>query len=321
MAASHSTGALSACVVNLPPDLREPDSDKLQRFIKPLVDDLLWLYNEGTIVRTPSCPTGRHVRVVILAVVCHHPAMVKLSGFADHSHRMLPCTQCLIGRVQIGTEGWRPHELRCGQLHKELADRYQNLESKHRPTFVKNFATRWSELDRLPYFNPVTMSVVDPMHSCLLGVTRTLWYSVWVKGGKKKFEMPRWFARLPSQIGEPTGASLTSDEWKALAILYGPTALPHVLLSAAREDSQRVPSKAADNFLKLGTVLKIWMHREVAEEDSTRSRNLYSEFFEEFAEIYGHENVTPTFHWLSHMTDQISRSAQSTRSGLFCSKD
>ncbi len=34
--------------------------------------------------------------------------------------------------------------------------------------------------------------------------------------------MPEWVARMPQDVGYPAGGSLTSDEWKALAMVYCP---------------------------------------------------------------------------------------------------
>lgn len=38
-----------------------------------------------------------------------------------------------------------------------------------RDTYAKSYATRWSELARLPYFDMCRMVVVDPMHNLFLG--------------------------------------------------------------------------------------------------------------------------------------------------------
>ena len=32
--------------------------------------------------------------MILLGVVADHPAMVKVSGFADHNHNVCPCTKC-----------------------------------------------------------------------------------------------------------------------------------------------------------------------------------------------------------------------------------
>jgi len=38
-----------------------------------------------------------------------------------------------------------------------------------RKNFVKEHATRYTELSRLPYFNLVDQVVIDPMHNLFLG--------------------------------------------------------------------------------------------------------------------------------------------------------
>jgi hypothetical protein len=38
-----------------------------------------------------------------------------------------------------------------------------------RANFVKEFASRWFELARLPYFDVCRMIIIDPMHNLLLG--------------------------------------------------------------------------------------------------------------------------------------------------------
>ncbi|KZO93028.1 hypothetical protein CALVIDRAFT_529810 [Calocera viscosa TUFC12733] len=89
-------------------------------------------------------------------------------------------------------------------------------------------------------------------------------------------------------------------------------------LPAAEEDAQqetqtedrentRVHPAAARNYLKLATVIKIYLRREITDDDLDRASTLYKDFFEEFVEIYGAANVTPTFHWLVHMAAQIQR--------------
>ncbi|KZT51759.1 hypothetical protein CALCODRAFT_442628, partial [Calocera cornea HHB12733] len=243
--------------------------------------------------------------------------------------------------------------------------------------YLKRYGCRWSELCRLPYFDPVTMGVLDPMHMLLQGLTKTLWFHTWVQGGKEKikvlregteagttreldeihevlrtFEMPTSYARLPTKVGYPAGGSLTSDEWRALAVVYAqhqhitqPAAcadfpqIPRVLIEAQeqmqREASQkrakqkalpgedvqhaeeqlpesppprpRVHSDAAQNYLKFATVLKIYMRREISERDIERASRVYLDFFEEYVKIYGSSNVTPTFHWVTHMPAQIRR--------------
>jgi hypothetical protein len=55
--------------------------------------------------------------------------------------------------------------------HRCLGEEYCKLVSPtaHK-TFVKNHATRYMQLSRLPYFNLVEQIVIDPMHNLFLSM-------------------------------------------------------------------------------------------------------------------------------------------------------
>ena len=88
------------------------------------------------------------------------------------------------------------------------------------------------------------MYLVD-LNMFIEGVVRTQWYDCWINASPpslrqrtpklnvpreldriheylQSFEMPRWVARLPNQVGYPAGGSLTADEWKGLALVFCP---------------------------------------------------------------------------------------------------
>ncbi|KZT60353.1 hypothetical protein CALCODRAFT_533217, partial [Calocera cornea HHB12733] len=286
------------------------------------------------------------------------------------------------------SQGWKTEgvPLRDGELHKRRAARVYNLQHSDTPKrkvddYLKRYGCRWSELCRLPYFDPVTMGVLDPMHMLLQGLTKTLWFHTWVQGGKEKikllregteagtrreldeihevlqtFEMPTSYARLPTKVGYPAGGSLTSDEWRALAVVYGPAEASqkqpkpksqgaltqpdediNLQGNAPHPERLRADPEAAQNYLKFATVLKVYMRREISERDIERASRVYLDFFEEYVkvrscvrpqhitddvmccrtihptpthhllQIYGVSNVTPTFHWVTHMPAQIRR--------------
>ncbi|EJD36722.1 hypothetical protein AURDEDRAFT_174242 [Auricularia subglabra TFB-10046 SS5] len=143
---------------------------------------------------------------------------------------------------------WCPvFEQRTGLEQKQLALEWLELPADQRQRHFDAHGQQWSELMRLPYFDPVRQTVIGPMHCLLNGIVKNLWYDTWIKGTKtlrpntdggtlreldfihqmlKKFEVPSWVGRLPKVIGEPAGGSLSSDEWKWLAILFGPVVLP-----------------------------------------------------------------------------------------------
>lgn len=52
-----------------------------------------------------------------------------------------------------------------------MGDDYRDLPNRSkRKKFMTEFATRFAELCRLPYFDLVRMVVIDPMHNLLLGM-------------------------------------------------------------------------------------------------------------------------------------------------------
>jgi len=102
------------------PGPTEPTAEQLQNYIALLVDDLIELYENGVVMKTPSHPEGKldisltcataHtqailkgqlVRVTLLGIICDHPAMCKMCGFADKLHNEVPCTKCVVPFVHL----------------------------------------------------------------------------------------------------------------------------------------------------------------------------------------------------------------------------
>ncbi|PSR77234.1 hypothetical protein PHLCEN_2v7995 [Hermanssonia centrifuga] len=140
------------------------------------------------------------------------------------------------------------------------------------------------------------------------GVTKMQWFEIWIKGNAlrestekapreldaihtylKAFEMPSWVARLPKEVGYPAGGSLTSDEWKAMLLLYCPLVIPIIWKewgpAAEREyqvkldkwqkkkgdkpaePKQRMQPENTDNFLNLATAMKILLVQSISIND------------------------------------------------------
>ncbi|KAJ7036197.1 hypothetical protein C8F04DRAFT_1036865 [Mycena alexandri] len=258
-AATHTTGAASFCVTGLPHHLRycprnllltklspgphDETADEFQRSMARLVTELLKLYDDGILVQTPKYPNaGRRVRVILVAVCCDHPAMCKAGGFADHKSNNWPCTCCEISHKDIQTPAGLKVDAfpaRDGQQHREEAAKYAKIpedDKKGRDDFARKFGSRYFELSRLSYFDPVRQIIIDPMHCIFLGVMKTQWLDAWIKdppvlrkNTEKKerelqqMEMPSWVARLPKKVGLAAGGNLTSDEWKGMLLV-----LPHI---------------------------------------------------------------------------------------------
>lgn len=202
---SHSSCPMSCNIINLSPSSRyrasnlllvgilpgpqEQDPEEVQHFLDLLVDELLVLYHQGFRVVTKRCPDGRLVRVVLVGVICDKPAAHKIGGYGSHSHTFF-CTLCWIEKSKRASEeafkaggmflltslrrlslitmtGFRP---RTNEQHRQKQAEFLRCSTKAAKTqFVKEHATRWSALSRLPYFDFPRMIVVDPMHNLFLG--------------------------------------------------------------------------------------------------------------------------------------------------------
>lgn len=132
--------------------------------------------------------TGRLVRVILVAVVCDKPAAHKIGGFASHSHTNF-CSLCWISLHEKTKASAFQHEgmsilfliifipssikafrRRTNEEHRQLGEIYRQLPNPNaRKNFVRERATRYSQLSRLPYFNLVEQIVIDPMHNLFLG--------------------------------------------------------------------------------------------------------------------------------------------------------
>ena len=60
-------------------------------------------------------------------------------------------------------------EARDGATHCWHAQEWQRLPKHDCEDFFKEHGARYFELSRLPYFDPVCMTVVDPMHNIFSG--------------------------------------------------------------------------------------------------------------------------------------------------------
>ncbi|KAJ7814371.1 hypothetical protein B0H13DRAFT_1924870 [Mycena leptocephala] len=136
--------------------------------------------------------------------------------------------------------------------HRRLQKEYLKCNTKAaRDAFVKKYATRWCELHRLPYFNICEMIVIDPMHNLFLGVVKTHFYHIWVQLNVlrktkelrtlhallSKLKLPAHLGRLPSLIGEPTGGSLTADQWLVFCTIVAPLIIPQLWQEYIPEES------------------------------------------------------------------------------------
>ena len=68
-----------------------------------------------------------------------------------------------------GVHSYTGYEARDGESHRARAFEWLEKPQEEREQFFKDRGARYYELSRLPYFDPVRMCVIYPMHNILLG--------------------------------------------------------------------------------------------------------------------------------------------------------
>ncbi len=167
-------------LVGVIPGPTEPSQHQINYILKPLVDDFLSLWEKGLyLMRTPKYAGGRRVKAVILPLVCDLPAARLMAGMGSHGF-MFPCSECFINRrnmEDLDSSNWP----RCSaKEHRKASLRWRDASTEsRRRTLFRDTGIRWSELLRLPYWDPTRYIVIDPMHCFYLGLFRRHVNDVW----------------------------------------------------------------------------------------------------------------------------------------------
>ena len=190
-----SVSAIYLVCLNLPPQLRykpqnlflaavvpgpgEPSLHQINYVLSPLVDDLLKLYTDGITVQTPNHPGGRLVRVALGPLVCDLLASRQMAGFSSHSSTTF-CPHCSLVLDEISNTDKSTWGVRDPDLLREQAEAWRDAESEAtRDNLWKANGVRWTELQRLPYWEPSKFMTIDPMHLLFLGNLQRHCRKVW----------------------------------------------------------------------------------------------------------------------------------------------
>ncbi|PIL35294.1 hypothetical protein GSI_02019 [Ganoderma sinense ZZ0214-1] len=212
---ARSIGAIYLVCYNLPPALRfrpenicllgiipgpsEPSLHQLNHFLRPLVDEFLVLWHSGIrLTRTALHAGGRLVRAVIIPLICDLPALRKAAGFAGHSSNHF-CSFCLLKRSRMNDLS-RPWPSRTWKEHVDIATRWRDAPTEAvRKEIFEEHGVRWSELLRLPYWDPTRYAVVDAMHNLFLGELKHHCTEVWGIDVKDKVSTSKQTPHSPSE--------------------------------------------------------------------------------------------------------------------------
>ena len=187
-AAKYSSTAIYMALLNFPPGERykvknmflvgvipgpkEPSLDQMNHFLEPLVGDLQEFWVPGVwYSSTPRYSNGRLVRCALVPLICDLKAARQVAGHASHSAALF-CAFCLLDRTEgdinrLDIENFPP---RTFEKHKEHALAWKNAHSEsERELEFRTHYTRWSVLLDLPYWDSQAFTLIDSMHTILLG--------------------------------------------------------------------------------------------------------------------------------------------------------
>ncbi|KAJ2911995.1 hypothetical protein MD484_g8416, partial [Candolleomyces efflorescens] len=191
-----SIGAIYMVCLNLPPSIRykleniylvgiipgprQPSLHELNYLLNPLVDDFLLLWRQGFYLsQTCLHPYGVRIRGAIIPLICDLPAARHMSGFASYSHTIFcsECKQTLPDINDLNHTCWAP---RTWEEHMEAARLWRDAQTiRERKKLYSTHGVRWSELLRLPYWDPTKYTLIDSMHAFYLRIFQHHVRNIW----------------------------------------------------------------------------------------------------------------------------------------------
>lgn len=302
------------CLVGIIPGPREPEGS-VNEYIKPLVNDLKEFWNGVELnVCTNGITQKRKVRCALLCCSCDLPAGRKLCGFMGHSAHM-GCSKCkkyfpsIEGEKKLDYSGFQRNEWtpRTNDGHRKDVLQLKNCKSKTELAQKESeLGCRHSSLLDLPYFDPPTMLVIDPMHNLFLGLAKHFTKKIFLKGTLLSNEdmkliqerisrivVPSDIGRIPHKISD-SFRSFTADQYKNWVIHYSVICL-YGLLSSVNLECWR----------HLVLACRILCKFSLTHDDVIIADALILRFCKRTEELFGKRLITPNLHMSCHLRDCI----------------
>ncbi|OSC96548.1 hypothetical protein PYCCODRAFT_1378951 [Trametes coccinea BRFM310] len=162
------------------PGPSKPSLDEINPYLGLLVDELLEFWTPGVKYSRTSKHSSPHlVRAALLPLICDILAARQVAGMGSHSSKYF-CSFCLLPLDNMEDLNKASWPRRTAQTHRQFAERWQNAASvDEREKIFAASGVRWSELLRLPYWDPINFTVVDSMHNLYLGLLKTHCRDIW----------------------------------------------------------------------------------------------------------------------------------------------
>jgi hypothetical protein len=257
--ATASCGIIGLACLNLPFSIRyhteymylpgiipgpfEPCGTDLNHYLVPLVDDLEESWKKGVhYSRTALHPNGRTVRTAIACCICDLPGARKTAALASSKCHHHYCSLCdCTGKGTLGRVDRHLWKERSADEMRAHATAWRDATTlDERKKLFKAHGVRWSELWRLPYWNPARQLVVDVMHCVLEGMVpfhfRETLKLTTAEAKKKDQSVPAFFHyfRFPIAEDHPDYPSLPKDK-QLTKVQINQVRLIHISLMASLE--------------------------------------------------------------------------------------
>lgn len=191
-----SSTAIWLILLNLPPHLRyrpenmflagiipgpkKPSLSDTNHCLELLIDVLLEFFDPGVwYSRTARHGQGCRVRAILVPVVSDMLAARQAGGFASPTATYF-CTCCNLRIQDIENLDKRTWPERDVVQQIQIAENWRDADSlKEQEAIFRKDGIRWSPLLKLPYWNPVLFTAIEPMHLFETGLFQTHCRQVW----------------------------------------------------------------------------------------------------------------------------------------------
>lgn len=322
----YSVGVLYLTVMNLPrskrykqenvilvglvPGPSEPPLN-INSFLSPLVDELLKFWR-GLHMKVANFSEPKLIRCALLCVACDIPASRKVSGFLGHAANR-GCSKCMksfpgpVGQKDYSGFDREKWAQRSEQLHRQSVAEILRTPLKSEKTKLEaKYGCRYSALLDLPYFDPVRMTIIDPLHNLFLGSAKHILKKVWIESNlipKSKFSdiqtlvdrvtVPPHLGRIPSKIAS-SFSGFTADQFKNWTNIFSPLVLYDIL-----------PEEDYECWKHFILASRILCKSTISNHDIQLADALLLQFCRRVERMYGKNVITPNMHLHCHIKDNL----------------
>ena len=297
-------------LVGLIPGPSEPKRD-INAFLTPLVEELQRLF-VGVDMFIHTLSKNFLVRCALLCIACDIPASRKVCGFLGHSAN-LGCSKCLkmfpgsVGKKDYS--GFERHlwKQRCLEEHTKNIHEIRQCKTKTaRNTLESKYGCRYSKFLDLCYFDPIRMTIIDPMHNLYLGSAKLVLKRIWIEQGllsSKSLDVvqdridsilsPPYLGKIPHKIASSC-SGFTADQFKNWTNIFS--------MMVVRDILPAEHLKCWGYFVQASRILcqMILTDAEIELADA-----FLLQFCRRAESLYGKNMITPNMHLHCHLKQSL----------------